>query len=132
MTTASLMKGDALTAFSISLGATFFPPAVMRMSFARSVILRWVPVPSAVDEPPGPGSQTPTSPVCRPTVRGQGVRGRLGVAEVAEERARMPGHDLSDGRVDADLRALVRLAHRAELDPTGRFAVPIAVFSVMP
>ena len=64
MTIASLTKGDALSAFSISLGAMFFPPAVMRMSFARSVILRCVPCPSAVEDPRGPATHSPMSPVC--------------------------------------------------------------------
>ena len=52
-TTASLTYGDALSAFSSSLGAMFLPPAVMMMSFARSVIFTWEP-----------STHSPTSPVC--------------------------------------------------------------------
>ncbi len=52
-TTASFRYGDAFRAFSISLGAMFLPPAVMMMSFIRSVILMCVP-----------SAHSPTSPVC--------------------------------------------------------------------
>ncbi len=47
------MYGEAFSAFSISDGATFLPPAVMMMSFIRSVIRRCVP-----------STSSPTSPVC--------------------------------------------------------------------
>ena len=53
ISTASLMYGLTLTAFSISDGAMFLPPAVIMMSFMRSVIRR-KPF----------SSSTPTSPVC--------------------------------------------------------------------
>src|SRR6266540_2313701 len=53
MMIASLMYGDALSAFSISLGAMFLPPEVMMMSLARSVIFTWVP-----------STDSPRSPVC--------------------------------------------------------------------
>ena len=53
ITTASAMKGENLSWFSISEGVTFLPPAVMMMSFMRSVI-RTKPS----------GSIVPTSPVC--------------------------------------------------------------------
>ncbi len=106
MTIASLMNGEALSAFSISLGAMFLPPAVMRMSLARSVILTWVP-----------STHSPTSPVCSQPSGGHRPRGRLGVAEVADERARMPGQDLAGLRVDPHLDAVLRLADRAQLDP---------------
>ena len=39
MTTASEMKGENFSWFSISDGVMFLPPAVMMMSFMRSVIL---------------------------------------------------------------------------------------------
>ena len=80
MTMASLMYGDALSAFSISLGATFLPPEVMMMSLARSVICTWVP-----------STHSPTSPVCS---QPSGVIARAvasGIAEVADERARRAG-----------------------------------------
>ena len=53
MTTASEMYGENFSWFSISEGVTFLPPAVMMMSFMRSVIFT---KPSA--------SMLPTSPVC--------------------------------------------------------------------
>src|SRR5690606_10733099 len=53
MTIASLMNGDVLSAFSISDGATFLPPAVMITSLIRSMILIWVP-----------STHSPTSPLC--------------------------------------------------------------------
>ena len=40
ITTASEMNGENLSWFSISEGVTFLPPAVMMMSFMRSVIRR--------------------------------------------------------------------------------------------
>ena len=51
-TIASLMYGDALSSFSSCEGEMFLPPAVMMMSFIRSVILRCVP-----------STHSPTSPV---------------------------------------------------------------------
>jgi len=53
MTTASEMYGENLSWFSISEGVMFLPPAVMMMSFIRSVM---VTNPSS--------SMEPTSPVC--------------------------------------------------------------------
>ena len=38
MTTASVMYGLNLSSFSSSLGVMFLPPAVMMMSFIRSVM----------------------------------------------------------------------------------------------
>ena len=52
ITTASRTKGDTLSLLSISDGLMFLPPAVMMMSFLRSVMRR---KPSA--------SSSPTSPV---------------------------------------------------------------------
>ena len=72
---ASLMYGDALSAFSISLGAMFLPPAVMMMSFARSVIRTCVP-----------STHSPTSPVCSQPSGVIAARGAPRVAEVADER----------------------------------------------
>ncbi len=52
------MKSSFLNRFSITWGATFFPPAVMMMSFLRSVMVRY---PSASMKPMSPVLNQPSS-----------------------------------------------------------------------
>ena len=118
---ASLMYGEAFSAFSISEGDTFFPPAVMMMSFIRSVIFRCVP-----------STQVPTSPV-------RSQPSAFIVAAVASSLRQYPAN-VPPWRVRiSPVSSSIFTSMPSCTSPTvprrtrpGRLPVAIAVFSVMP
>jgi len=86
MTTASLTSGWFFSPASMFLGAMFFPPAVIRISFLRPVIVR---KPSLSNAPRSPEMQPPVD---------ERLGGRLGFFVVAEEDVLPTDEDLAVGR----------------------------------
>ena len=120
-TIASRTYGEAFSSFSISDGEMFLPPAVMMMSFIRSVIFRCVP-----------STHSPTSPVRSHPSSVEDLGGRLRLAPVAGEHAGVAGQDLAGRFVDAHLAPGCASPTVPSRTRPGRLPVATAVFSVIP
>ena len=114
------MKGENLSWFSISDGVTFLPPAVMMMSFMRSVMVR---NPSCVEEADVTGVEPPV---------GDRLRRLLGILEIAEEHVGPLQEDLAlRARFGPRCRDAPRPTVPSLIRPAG-MAVARPQFSVWP
>ena len=108
------MYGENLSSFSISLGVMFLPPAVMMMSFMRSVMLH---IALGIEHPDVAGVQ--------PAVGIDGLGGLVGLVQVAHEDARAAQQHLAlcgDAHLGAGRRPRRRcravIVHRDARSPT--------------